>query len=53
MEQRLTYIEGNDIAGEVVKVGPGVTEFKGGERVAAFSKMATKENKVRSLMTAS
>ena len=38
-------IEGNDVAGYVAKVGEGVTEYKGGERVAAFSKMRT-HNKV-------
>ncbi|KAL5522797.1 hypothetical protein ACEPAG_8815 [Sanghuangporus baumii] len=32
-------IEGNDVAGIIVKVGEGVTEYKGGERVAAFSVM--------------
>jgi NADPH:quinone reductase-like Zn-dependent oxidoreductase len=39
-------IEGNDIAGYVAKVGEGVTEYKGGERVAAFTKMATLDPKV-------
>ncbi|TDL15540.1 GroES-like protein [Rickenella mellea] len=38
-------VEGNDVAGYVESVGEGVTEFKKGDRVAAFSKMATKENK--------
>lgn len=39
-------IEGNDVAGIIVKVGEGVTEYKGGERVAAFTKMGTQDNKV-------
>ncbi|KAI0094316.1 GroES-like protein [Irpex rosettiformis] len=38
-------VEGNDVAGYVVKVGEGVTEFKGGERVAAFTKMMTQDPK--------
>ncbi|EJC99166.1 GroES-like protein [Fomitiporia mediterranea MF3/22] len=38
-------IEGNDVSGYIVKVGEGVTEFKGGERVAAFSKMRTMDPK--------
>ncbi|THH02382.1 hypothetical protein EW145_g6757 [Phellinidium pouzarii] len=41
-----SYIEGSDVAGEVVKVGDGVTEYKVGERVAAFTKMDTQQNKV-------
>ncbi|KII83718.1 hypothetical protein PLICRDRAFT_702303 [Plicaturopsis crispa FD-325 SS-3] len=32
-------IEGNDVAGYVAAVGEGVTEFKLGDRVAAFTKM--------------
>lgn len=39
-------IEGNDIAGYIVKVGEGVTEYKGGERVAAFTKMRSMEPRV-------
>ena len=39
-------VEGNDVAGYILRVGEGVTEYKGGERVAAFSKMATREHKV-------
>lgn len=38
-------IEGNDVAGIIVKVGEGVTEYKGGERVAAFTKMRTQDYK--------
>lgn len=40
-------VEGNDVAGRIVKVGEGVKEYKGGERVAALSKMATGATKVR------
>ena len=40
------YVEGNDVAGHIVEVGEGVKEYRGGERVAAFSKVATKDNKV-------
>ena len=36
-------VEGNDVAGYVVKVGENVTEYKGGERVAAFTKMWTQD----------
>ncbi|GAA5886594.1 hypothetical protein JCM5296_005341 [Sporobolomyces johnsonii] len=32
-------IEGNDVAGHVEAVGEGVTKFKKGDKVAAFSKM--------------
>ena len=39
-------VEGNDVAGYIIHVGEGVKEYKGGERVAAFSKMATRDNKV-------
>ena len=39
-------VEGNDVAGYIIQVGEGVKEYKGGERVAAFSKMATRDNKV-------
>lgn len=42
------YIEGNDVAGTVIEVGPGVTVYKNGDKVAAFTKMATKMDKVRS-----
>ena len=41
-------VEGNDIAGYIVKVGPGVTEYKGGERVAAFTKMVQFDERVSS-----
>lgn len=43
-------VEGNDLAGIVVKVGEDVTEFKEGDRVASFSKMATQDPKVRKLI---
>ncbi|KAI0752214.1 chaperonin 10-like protein [Irpex lacteus] len=36
-------VEGSDVAGYVVKVGEGVTEYQGGERVAALLKMATRD----------
>ena len=45
-----TYIEGNDVAGEIVKLGEGVTGLKAGQRVAAFTRMATKQNKVRNTL---
>ncbi|GAA6042015.1 hypothetical protein JCM8097_009146 [Rhodosporidiobolus ruineniae] len=34
-------VEGNDIAGHVEQVGEGVTKFKKGDKVAAFTKMRT------------
>lgn len=43
-------VEGNDLAGIIVKVGEGVTEFREGDRVAAFSRMATQDPKVRDLI---
>ena len=39
-------VEGNDLAGFIVKVGEGMTEYKGGERVAANTKASTLDNKV-------
>lgn len=42
-----SYIEGNDVAGDIVKLGEGVKDLKVGQRVAAFTKMSTKQNKVR------
>ena len=41
-----SYIEGSDVAGEIVKLGEGVSDLKVGQRVAAFTKTATKQNKV-------
>ncbi|KAL5522724.1 hypothetical protein ACEPAG_8742 [Sanghuangporus baumii] len=43
--ENYSSIEGNDVAGLIAKVGEGVTEYKGGERVAAFSKMRTLDSK--------
>ncbi|KAI9034528.1 chaperonin 10-like protein [Hyaloraphidium curvatum] len=34
-------IEGNDVAGHIEAVGEGVTEFKKGDKVAGFTKMAS------------
>ncbi|KAI5122327.1 hypothetical protein M0805_002494 [Coniferiporia weirii] len=39
------FVEGNDVAGLVVGVGEGVTEYKAGDRVVAFTRMATRQNK--------
>lgn len=36
-------VEGNDVVGYIVKVGEGVKDYKGGERVAAYSKVATRD----------
>lgn len=41
-----SYIEGSDIAGEIAKLGEGVTDLRVGQRVAAFTKMLTKQSKV-------
>ena len=48
-DDEYAFIEGNDTAGYITAVGEGVTEFKPGDRVAAFTKMRTKDNKVRCL----
>ena len=40
-------IEGNDVAGTIVEVGEGVDEYKGGERVGAFTKLVTMDPKAR------
>ena len=42
------YVEGNDVAGTIVAVGENVSEYKVGARVAAFTIMRTKDNKVSS-----
>ena len=39
-------VEGNDVAGYIAKVGAEVTEYKGGERVAAFTKMRQLDERV-------
>ncbi|KAL1723112.1 chaperonin 10-like protein [Schizophyllum commune] len=39
------YVEGNDVAGTAVAVGEGVSEYEIGARVAAFTKVGTKDNK--------
>ena len=44
--ENYSFVEGNDIAGYIVKLGEGVTEYQVGDRVAAFTKMATQDNKV-------
>lgn len=36
-----SFIEGNDVAGTIEAIGPKVTKFKKGDRVAGFSRMAT------------
>lgn len=45
-----SYIEGSDIAGTIAKLGEGVVGFEIGQRVAAFTKMATKQNKVSAMI---
>ncbi|KAI5895255.1 GroES-like protein [Schizophyllum commune H4-8] len=40
-----SYVEGNDVAGTIVAVGEGVSEYEIGARVAAFTKVGTKDNK--------
>ena len=42
------FVEGNDVAGTIVAVGENVSEYKVGARVAAFTIMRTKDNKVSS-----
>ena len=37
----LSIVQGDDIAGTVHAVGPGVTEFRPGDRVAAFHELGT------------
>ena len=44
--ENYSAIEGNDVAGTVSALGDGVTEFEIGQRVAAFSKMGTQDDKV-------
>ncbi|KAL1748204.1 chaperonin 10-like protein [Schizophyllum fasciatum] len=39
------YVEGNDVAGTIVAVGEGVSEYQVGARVAAFTRVNTKDNK--------
>ena len=46
-DDNYAFIEGNDVAGFIVAVGEGVSEYKEGDRVAAFAKMRMKDNKVR------
>ncbi|KAL1684121.1 chaperonin 10-like protein [Schizophyllum commune] len=41
------YVEGNDVAGIIVAVGQDVSEYKVGDRVAAFTKIRSRDNKVR------
>uniref|UniRef100_A0A6N2NJJ5 Alcohol dehydrogenase-like N-terminal domain-containing protein n=1 Tax=Salix viminalis TaxID=40686 RepID=A0A6N2NJJ5_SALVM len=36
LPRRFPYIPGTDVAGEVVEVGPGVTNFKTGDKVVAI-----------------
>ena len=40
------YVEGNDVAGIIVAVGQDVSEYKVGDRVAAFTKIRSRDNKV-------
>uniref|UniRef100_D8Q135 Enoyl reductase (ER) domain-containing protein n=1 Tax=Schizophyllum commune (strain H4-8 / FGSC 9210) TaxID=578458 RepID=D8Q135_SCHCM len=40
------YVEGNDVAGTIVAVGKDVSEYEVGARVAAFTKMRTKWDKM-------
>ena len=41
-----SYVEGNDVAGTIVGVGDAVKDLRVGQRVAAFTRMSTKQNKV-------
>ncbi|KAL5498918.1 hypothetical protein ACEPAH_1436 [Sanghuangporus vaninii] len=43
--ENYSAIEGNDVAGYIAKVDEGVTEYKGGERVAGFSRTRTLDSK--------
>lgn len=44
-----SYVEGSDVAGEIVDIGEGVVDLHVGQRVTAFTKMATKQSKVGQL----
>ena len=48
--KNFNYIEGSDVAGEIVKLGEGVTGLKVGQRVAAFLKMISGNNVCPSLL---
>ena len=44
--KNFSYIEGSDVTGYFVKVREGVSELKGGERVAAFTPLDAENSKV-------
>ncbi|KAI5122715.1 hypothetical protein M0805_009768 [Coniferiporia weirii] len=44
-ENDYSYVEGSDVAGHVAALGDGVDGFTLGQRVAAFTKMGTKESR--------